>query len=588
MPGDSQERRPGAVPLRRSRPRLLLGRATLAGLAAAGIYWVGESLLHTLVFDKAPFEDALTHGSANELWMRSFTAMLFVILGFVFQWQLVRRNTWEAQQRLLASGLAHAGDGIVLTDADGIIEYANPAFTRITGYAADELVGQKPSVLKSGASAPGVYEDMWATITSGQRWSGTLTDRRRDGTFYPAYLTISPVFDEAGAIVHFVSGMRDISDRVALQDRLRQAEKLESLGTLAGGIAHDFNNSLATLTLQADQLAAQLGAHPAGDTVARMQASLDAAGSMVQRLLTQARRGEAAAELAPLELRAWLDEFWPLLRLSVRQSVAMRLKLPPAPVWVRADAHALEHALLNLINNARDALPDEAGGAITAECTVEGDVVALRVSDTGPGVPEELRSRVFEPFFTTKTDGRGTGLGLAMVRDTVARHGGTVDLGEAPGGGAQVTVRLPVTQAAAQRTRDTGAEAPRGGGELVLLVDDQPNYRFTTRLLLESLGYRVVEASGGEEALRTFDERGAEIAAGVLDVLMPDMDGAELATLLLERNPGLPLLLVSGFDDGALARRDLAARVGLLRKPFHVDELARRLRGAIDQRPGTG
>jgi len=569
--------------------RDFLGPATLVGFAVAALYWVAETALHAFVFETGDFVTELSADNSNERWMRLFTVALFIVLGAGVQRYLTRVRSYEGRVRILASAVHQAGESVLITDLSGVIEYVNPAFTANTGYQPAEVIGQTPAVLRSGATEPAAYRELWATISDGRVWSGAFTDRRKDGSFFPVAVTIAPVLDERGQIAHYVGIQRDLSDRVELENRLRHAAKLETLGTLVGGLAHDFNNVLATVTLLL-----QLASRRAGEDAELRQLlgsageSVDGAAATIRQLLAFARTGAVGDELRPLELRAWLERTWPGLRLAVPASITSRLELPPEGTWVRADAAALQQALTNLVYNARDALEGRPKGTLAVSCGLlpAGEApprAYLRVADDGPGVPAELKERIFEPFFTTKGEGRGLGLGLAMVKEAVRRHGGALRVDDRAGGGATFEVLLPVVAPAPGGEAAT-AERPRGQGELVLLADDHRPFRASARLLLESLGYRVLEAANGQEAVALFKVRADEVKAVLLDVLMPPLNGPEAAAQIRALRAGVPVLFATGFDDGELARQGVLAGSEVLTKPFRPELLAQRLRQALERR----
>jgi PAS domain S-box-containing protein len=442
----------------RARVTGLFGLATLAGCIIGIAYWSLEAALHAWVFHTGSFTTELVDGDGNELWMRSFTLLLFVLLGVIVQWHLNGVRALAARLRRLAAAVEQAGDGVLISDARGLIEYVNPAFTRLTGYELSELRGKTPAVLKSGATNDGLYRLIWATIKGGKAWSGRIVDRRKDGTYYPTALTIAPITGPKGEIINYVGVQHDMSAQVELEERLRQSEKLQTLGTLASGIAHDFNNVLALVILQLELVSARAGANPElTPLLADLERTLGGAKAMVRQLVSFSRRGSATTAFEPFEVKPWLDRAWPSLRLLVPDPLELRLESPLDAEWVRGDEQALQQVLTNLVQNARDVLLPRGHGVITVNWEVVADgarVVAsaaklagtrcvwIRVSDDGPGVPAELQERIFEPFFSTKGE-RGTGMGLAMVRETVRRHGGTLWVTSEPERGATFHLLLP-------------------------------------------------------------------------------------------------------------------------------------------------
>ncbi|MBI2515461.1 MAG: PAS domain-containing protein [Opitutae bacterium] len=436
-------------------------RVMATGALLGAGYWIVETGLHAYVFHSGAFTHELLHGDWNELWMRSCTAVLFAAIGGAAQWHLARDAAWARHLRRIAGAVEQAGEAVLITDATGRIEFVNPAFTYATGYTLNEVRGHSPSILKSGAQGPGQYRTIWETITAGRVWSGSIVDRRKDGSFYPALLTIAPVLDERGHVSHFVGVQRDMSHQVELEERVRHAENLKTLGTFAAGIAHDFGNALTLLSLQL-QLAAQHLETRTADVsadIAKMEQLLDGAKKTVLELGAFARRGSTIALREPFQIRDWLRRHFPTFRLLLPTSLRVSLELPHREAWIQADAAALQQVLINLLQNARDALETKPLGTITLRCELVPDgrrlnaaathlagvaCVRICVQDDGPGIDPQLTDRIFEPFFTTKGQ-RGSGLGLAMVRDTVQRHSGALRVISRPGEGAIFELLLPET-----------------------------------------------------------------------------------------------------------------------------------------------
>jgi hypothetical protein len=376
----------------------------------------------------------------------------------------------------------------------------------------------------------------------------------------------------------------DVTERRRLEEELRQAQKMESVGRLAGGIAHDFNNLLTTILGVSEMLLAGL---PPGDPLAEDLGAVRDAGrraaGLTRQLLAFSRKQRI--EVRPLQLDEIVRAFAPMLSRLIGEDVKVRLDLAIGLPRVLADPAQVEQILMNLAVNGRDAMPD--GGTLTIELASEpgeapaGPYVRLSVADTGAGMTADVAARAFEPFFTTKARGKGTGLGLATVYGIVKQHGGLVSVASAPGAGARFDVLLPV--APDDRAEPAGAaerEAPapaRGRGEVVLVVDDEPLVRRALSRALGSRGYTVLEAEGGAEALALVDARG-QVDLLLADVVMPGMRGPELVRAFRARCPGRPALLMSGYPDA-----DGDGRVTVdLEKPLGPDALARAVRAALD------
>ncbi|MFI5337214.1 MAG: nitrogen regulation protein NR(II) [Opitutales bacterium] len=449
----------------------LAGPATLAGLLAAAGYWLLEAVAHAFIFHLGGFRHELLPDNPNELWMRSLIVVLLVALGALGQWHRTRSADLRMRLRRLAGAVEQAGEAMLITDTRGRIEYVNPAFTRLTGYRLDEVRGQNPSLLRSGATTTRHYEELWATINAGRIWSGSVVDRRKDGTYYPALLTIAPVADPRGRITHFIGIQQDLTTQVELEERVHHSEKLQALGTFAGGIAHDFGNILGLLSLQLELARQHAVARPeaVGPDLGRMEPLLDGATRMVQDLSDFARRGATTAAHQPLELRHWLEGFYPTLRLLLPAGANLTLTEPGEEIWVSGNDATLQQVLVNLVQNACDALAGHPAGLVTLSCELVADGRAanpavthlagvacarLCVVDNGPGVDPDLADRIFEPFFTTK-GAKGTGLGLAMARDTLKRHGGSLRLLSSAGKGAVFELLLPLSSRPVESVPDT-------------------------------------------------------------------------------------------------------------------------------------
>ncbi len=497
---------------------------------------------------------------------------------------ITERTRAEEARRRLAAAVDQASEAVVVTDAAGAIEYVNPAFERITGYARDEAIGRNPRLLKSGRHDERFYRELWATITAGQPWKGRLVDRRKDGTFYEQEATISPVRDERGVISNFVAVARDVTHEVALQQQLDHAQRIEAIGRLAGGIAHDFNNLLQAILSQLAVLELRLrgtaGAQKPLDEVSQL---VRRGAALARQLLLFARRGTASRE--PLDLNRVVEGAANLLRRVVRENVVVVTELSSEPLLVLADHGQLDQVLVNLAVNASDAMAE--GGRLTLRTAGDASSVRLSVTDTGHGIPEEVRSHLFEPFFTTKGIGKGTGLGLSVVHGIVTSHGGTIEVASSPAQGATFTIVLPLQAAEALPATGAGAEPgdmPAGRGERLLLVEDEDGARHGLIEVLGGLGYAVTAAASGEEAGALPSEPVYDLL--LTDLMLPGISGADLAVGLCARWPQLKVVMMSGYAEDEMLQRLGPARVArFLQKPFDMQALARMLRHALDDEP---
>ncbi len=506
-----------------------------------------------------------------------------------------RKRADEERERLLAA-IEQAGEMIMITDPAGTICYVNPAFARVTGYSREETIGKTPRILKSGEQDDQHYRTLWATITSGSSWEGRMVNRRKDGTLYTEEATISPVFDQAGRIVNYVSVKRDITEHLELTARFQQAQKMEAVGRLAGGVAHDYNNMLSVI-LGYTELALDR-TEPSSPLSADLQEILQAAkrsADITRQLLAFARKQKAAPMV--LDLNDAVQRMLKMLRRLIGEDITLVWQ-PAAAVWpVRIDPAQLDQILANLCVNARDAIAGVGTVIIETEnrvideafCVqhpdfVAGEFVLLAVSDDGCGMDREILAHLFEPFFTTKGIGKGTGLGLSTIYGIVRQSGGFIDVYSEPGSGTTFTVYLPRHAGDVRLiVADNGALAPPAQGETVLLVEDEAAILKLGRTLLERLGYTVLSAATPQEAIRLAQEQAGAIDLLITDVIMPEMNGRDLAGQLRPFCPGLRTLFMSGYTANVIAQQGgLEADVHYLQKPFTMHDLAVQARKALN------
>ncbi len=472
---------------------------------------------------------------------------------------------------------------------------STPPFTRLTGYSPEEAIGRNSRFLKSGAQTPAFYKDLWETLLEGRVWYGELSNRRKDGSLYTEEMTITPVTDETGDIAHFAAIKRDISERIALENSLHGARKMEALGQLAGGVAHDFNNLLGVIRGYGELLADQLGhVDPRREKVEQILEASDRAAKLTRQLLAFGRR--QVLEPRVVDLNAVVAEVEKLLRRLVGETVEVIVS-PGADLGrVRVDPTQIDQVLLNLAANARDAMPH--GGRFTietsnaevseAECRAHagarpGQFVRLRVRDTGIGMDEATRSRIFEPFFTTKEVGQGTGLGLATVYGIVKQSGGYVWVDSAPGKGSSFEIHLPrVEEELEPRATAPPPPAVRTPAT-ILLVEDEASLRDIAKELLEASGYTVVAAANGAEALALAEHHATgPIQLLLTDVVMPGMSGPALARQIRVRWPDVDVLYMSGYSHEAVEKQGLLEPgTRLLAKPFSLHTLVRCVEEAL-------
>ncbi|NWF36311.1 PAS domain S-box protein [Mariprofundus sp. KV] len=496
----------------------------------------------------------------------------------------------QAEQRKMLMAIREAGEAVMITDRNAVIEYVNPAFCEMTGYQSEEVLGKDPSVLKSHAQDPAFYKELWQTITSGNVWHGTLVDRRKDGSFYPALMSVAPIHNEDGEITHFVSLQQDMTEHEKLEAQFLQAQKMEAIGTLVGGIAHDFNNMLAALQGNV-YLAKRKVDDP--DVVADKLEKVDKlsarAADMVHQLLTFARKD--MVELRALPINTFIKEGLKLASSAIPENIRVSKAVTEQKMLVKGDATQLQQVVMNLLNNAHDAVAGSENPSISVslECyeateafhqlhpEVAGDRFAhLVVADNGSGIPSELIGKVVEPFFTTKGVGKGTGLGLAMVYGAVQTHGGLLEIESEEGQGTTIHIYLPLLQEQRSEERESNEKAVAGSGQTVLLVDDDAGILGTVAEVLRTLGYLVVEASNGAIALDCYREHQDKIAIVLTDMVMPVMGGVELVQQIRQSGSDVPVIMMTGYDFSSCGEEvERFEHFTLLNKPVAIHELSR-------------
>jgi PAS domain S-box-containing protein len=503
------------------------------------------------------------------------------------------RKQAEGQIHLQAAALEAAANGISITDRNGTIRWINPAFTRLTGYTAEEAIGRNPRLLKSGQHDQAFYQNLWETVLSGRVWQGEIINRRKDGSLYTEEQTITPVLDERGDIGHFVAIKQDITERRHLEDQLRQAQKLEAVGLLAGGIAHDFNNHLNGIIGFAELALGGISTDSkAHHYLSRVPQIGRQAADLVSQMLNFARK--TPLHRKPLDLNSLLQETVGLLRRTIPETIAIKPEPTDEPLTVNADGALVQQILLNLATNARDAMPH--GGTLNLRLTPitlteaslgehperrAGVFACLTVADTGTGIPAAIRDRIFEPFFTTKEVGQGTGLGLASVYGIAQQHEGWIEVETAEGQGSAFHVFLPLVPAAATTAPPAEKALPRGT-ETLLLVEDNPMILELGAILLDSLGYTVLSAADGVEALEIFRAH-PDIALVLTDAVMPRMGAAGLTPALRALNPDVKVLVATGYaPDEIRDSLEGSGVTGYVRKPFSKSDLAAAIRAVID------
>ncbi|KJC37177.1 histidine kinase [Bradyrhizobium sp. LTSP885] len=480
----------------------------------------------------------------------------------------------ENQFKTLVEGVTDYA--LYMLDPTGIVSNWNAGGVRIKGYSAEDIVGQhfsrfytpldqaagKPARALRIAQDTGRYEE--------EGWRV-----RKDGSFFWASVVIDPIRNDAGELIAFAKITRDISERkeaqeklAVMQRQLAESQKFDALGQLTGGIAHDFNNILMIISGSLNAIRKEITGEKALKALQSIEGASQRAASLTSQLLTFARRQSLQPQSISLSER--IDVLRDMLKSGLGSSVILTFEITD-DIWnIEVDPNEFETALVNLVINARDAMPDGGTVTISAKNVPDKAEVAISVRDTGVGIPDDIAAKVFDPFFTTKAVGKGTGLGLSQVHGFAHQAGGSVALKSALGEGTTITIWLP--KAAAQLTIDQEPSLSKGRGT-VLLVEDNPEVAVVSTGLLEQLGYRVRWAADAPAALAELETNGIDIVFS--DVVMPGkMDGVGLAKAIREKDPEMPILLVTGYS---ASTKDVGSQFAILRKPYQLHELSREL-----------
>lgn len=501
----------------------------------------------------------------------------------------------EKAERRLHTAVEQAAEAVVITGIDGTIEYANPAFEQVTGHCGKDSIGRKLAQLMGPGQDRGARVDMSQILCAGQTWKGRFVNVGRDGSPYIADSTISPVRNQGGEIVNFVVTLRNVTRELELERQFQQSQKVEALGRLVGGIAHDFNNLLTVIHLSTRLLERKLEPADASlDHVRNIREAGEQAAKLTRQLLSFSRR--EVNEPRALDLNQVVGDLSKMLHRIIGEDITLVTNLADVLWPIRIDPAQIEQVVMNLIVNARDAMPS--GGTLTIETknvtlsqayaasyvnVQPGDHVLLMVHDTGQGMSIEVQAHLFEPFFTTKDQGRGTGLGLSTVFGIVNRIGGHIQVESHVGRGTTFNIYLPrdkevEAKLTDQKLRPHG-EPPDREQETVLVVEDDASVRHLAVRVLMSHGYKALEAGNGPEALKICEQHSGPLHLVLTDVVMPLMNGMELAERLRDQQPELAVLYMSGYADGAIPQQgELPANTAFLSKPFTVETLIQKVR----------
>jgi PAS domain S-box-containing protein len=483
----------------------------------------------------------------------------------------------------------------------------NPAFEELFGYSLEEIEGRETSVVYDEPEEFRAMGEELRRNMEDPNFLFTVNYRKKSGDVFPGETNVFHFENAQGELEGFIGLIRDVTERRNLEAQLRQAQKMEAVGQLTGGIAHDFNNELSVIQLNTELLRSALELEQTPD-LADLEAVENAtkrAARMTRQLLGFSRRAEL--ELEETDLATLVRDLRKLLQRAVTERIRLVMECQEDVPFVLVDPGSIEQALMNVVNNARDAMSEEGRVAVSVrEVELGGDYVSehpyaepgryvrIAVEDTGTGMAPEVQEKVFEPFFTTKPAGSGTGLGLSMVYGLVKQQGGHVDIRSERGEGTTVAIFLPVLEVPAKKEPAEGrggedGRREKGGTETILVVEDEEPVRATARRALQRKGYAVLTAEDGRAGLDLFREHARDIDLVFTDLIMPEMGGGELIQTIREEDPDVRFILSSGYS-GELSRErrrtSWAADVPFLRKPWSLADLLKQVREVLDDDDG--
>jgi PAS domain S-box-containing protein len=587
----------------------IMDSMVVAGIALAATYWVCESFMFFFLEPEANFIQHLLGPNRFEVFTRLLVLCLFAVFTSHFRHTYNKRRLAdkallesEAKYRSIVENLE---EGYFEIDLAGNMTFFNDPLCKILGYARNELTGKNINTFTTAAMIRKMDEIYGHVKKTGGSMRVTDYDALgKDGQHIALELTASLLRDTNSTPIGFRGFIRDVSERKEeeaekkrLEIQVQQAQKMESIGTLAGGIAHDFNNILMGIQGNASLMAIKTDPnHPSFEKIKNIETYVENGTELTQQLLGFARRGKYHATTTDIN-----DVIEKSTNMFGRTKKEIRIQMDLVPeIWtVEVDRGQIEQALLNLYVNAWQAMPEGGSLKLKTENVVlgadfinsqpyqveAGDYIKITVTDTGIGIDKDTQVRIFEPFFTTKEMGRGTGLGLASVYGIIKNHGGYINVYSEVGQGTTFTIYLPASVKSIQPEAKTVAPTVVTGNGTILFVDDEKMIIDVGQELLQELGYDVLTASNGQDAIEIYRQKSAQIDLVIMDLIMPGLSGGETFDRLKKINSQVKVLLSSGYSINGQAAKILERGCdGFIQKPFNLNQLSEKIQGIISKK----
>ncbi|MGK5092710.1 PAS domain S-box protein [Deltaproteobacteria bacterium TL4] len=509
-------------------------------------------------------------------------------------WDISKQRQLTEERDKLSIAIEQAAEGIFITNSEGAIEYMNSSFEKISGYTFQELCGKNPRIFRSEKHPDKFYRNLWETIASGKVWTGEIINRNKNGALLTEMVTISPVKNKAGRIISYIAIVKDITHEKELEQHLRRSQRLESLGTLSGGIAHDFNNILQGIVLSLEMLKMK---SPPDDVkihnlIARASEYCKRGAQSVKQILTFSR--QSSEEHSLIEINTVIKESIKMIKSILPKNINIKTHLDENGAKILGNYSQIYQVFMNICTNAVYAM--RAGGDLTIRLVpvklshqeanllhiTLGDYIKLVISDTGPGMNATVKEQIFDPFFTTKPPGEGAGLGLSVAHGIVENHRGAITVKSEEGRGTTFEIFFPEVYVELPPVF-IGNYRKATKGERILVIDDEDTITSVLQEGLKEIGYHVTIADNGKTALALIQQKKDAFDLVLTDQSMPEMTGEQLALILSQENPGLPVIIMSGY--GTDIDKDQLWAKGvrdIISKPFELNNVVTLIRKILD------